>query len=241
MRDQQAQATWQIEGMDCPSCAVKIETLARGLKGVHDARVSLATERLRIELDPGLITPEAVAAAIRQAGYRLTGIDDAPPPSAPHRPWLPPAIIGAGLAGAFVVDFFTASFGVWVFAAVTLVALGPIARRAMLSIRAGSLFTIELLMSLAALGALALGDSREAAVVLFLFTVGEGLEKLAASRARSGVRRLMDMAPKTALLIEDGELREVPRKPSAGPACRNPPRRGGAGRRDDHQGLGPCR
>lgn len=75
--------------------------------------------------------------------------------------------------------------------------------------RSGTPFAIETLMSVAALGALYLGETVEAAMVLLLFLIGERLEAFASSRARSGVQALMALVPENATQIIDGERVEV--------------------------------
>ncbi len=72
------------------------------------------------------------------------------------------------------------------FIATTLVGLWPVARQALRLIKSGSWFAIETLMSVAAIGALFIGATAEAAMVLLLFLIGERLEGWAASRARQG-------------------------------------------------------
>ena len=64
-------------------------------------------------------------------------------------------------------------------------------------------------MSVAALGALYLGETAEAAMVLLLFLIGERLEAFASSRARSGVQALMALVPENATKIINGERVEV--------------------------------
>jgi cation transport ATPase len=70
-------------------------------------------------------------------------------------------------------------------------------------------FTIEMLMTIAAVGALFIGAAEEAALVVFLFAVGEVLEGVAADRARASIRALADLVPKSALLEENGTTREA--------------------------------
>ena len=54
----------------------------------------------------------------------------------------------------------------------------------------GSFFTIKMLMTIAVVGAVIINATEEAALVVFLFAVGELLEGIAAGRARSGIKAL---------------------------------------------------
>jgi Cd2+/Zn2+-exporting ATPase len=74
-------------------------------------------------------------------------------------------------------------------------------RQALRLMRSGSWFAIETLMSVAAIGALFIGATAEAAMVLLLFLIGERLEGWAASRARKGVSALMALKPETATRV----------------------------------------
>ncbi len=93
----------------------------------------------------------------------------------------------------------------WMFTLTCLLGLVPIARKAWQLARSGTPFAIETLMTVAALGALYLGETAEAAMVLLLFLVGERLEGIAAARARSGVQALMALVPDQATKIEHGQ------------------------------------
>ncbi|THH39678.1 heavy metal translocating P-type ATPase [Neolewinella litorea] len=71
-------------------------------------------------------------------------------------------------------------------------------------------FQIDFLMIVAAAGAAALGKWGEAALLLFLFSLGHALEHYAMARARKSISALADLAPATALLRdENGDTREV--------------------------------
>ena len=71
-------------------------------------------------------------------------------------------------------------------------------------------FDIDTLMLVAAVGAAALGDWAEGALLLFLFSLGHALEHSAMDRARNAIEALADLAPKTALVRRDGTDVEVP-------------------------------
>jgi Cd2+/Zn2+-exporting ATPase len=74
----------------------------------------------------------------------------------------------------------------------------------------GTPFSIEMLMTIAAVGALIIGAAEEAVTVVFLFLVGELLEGVAAMRARASIRGLTDLVPKTALVERNGATAEMP-------------------------------
>lgn len=211
--------SWQVLGMDCPSCARKIETAVGRVAGVQQARVLFATEKLVVDLAPGL-SPDPITAAVLAAGFRLKGEASAKAADDKHRsPWL--TTLG-NLFGKYgqplslaalmlVAALLPAQFGQPLFTLATLWGLWPVARKAWALTKSGSPFAIETLMTVAALGALFLGETAEAAMVLLLFMLGEHLEAYAAGRARAGVTALMALVPDKALRIRttaEGEIRE---------------------------------
>lgn len=121
-------------------------------------------------------------------------------------------VVGTGilLAGAFLTSLYWPKASEWVFVVACVIGLIPIARRAISAARFGSVFTIEMLMTIATFGALAIGAAEEAAVVVFLFAVGELLEAVAAGRARAGIKALAAIAPKTALVETEAGIQEIP-------------------------------
>lgn len=117
---------------------------------------------------------------------------------------------GLGLAAAYLLGKLVPGIEPWAFEAAMLIGLVPIARRAVTAALAGVPFTIEMLMTIAAVGAVIIGAGEEGATVVFLFLVGELLEGVAAGRARDSIRALTKLVPRTALLEVDGKTREVP-------------------------------
>ena len=114
------------------------------------------------------------------------------------------------LGGAWIVEYLVPGIGTWAFVAACLIGVAPVAQRAFAALRLGQPFTIESLMTIAAVGALFIGAAEEAAVVVFLFAVGEVLEGVAAGKARDGIRALAELVPKTAQLLVNGKTQEVP-------------------------------
>lgn len=116
---------------------------------------------------------------------------------------------GVALVAAYGIGKLVPSIASWAFVAGMLIGLVPIARRAIMAALSGSPFSIEMLMTIAALGAVIIGATEEAAAVIFLFLIGELLEGVAAGKARASIQSLTMLVPKTAFLEIDGQTREV--------------------------------
>lgn len=256
------QTRFRVEGMDCASCAAKIDTAVRRLDDVTDVKVSVVagtmtvTHGERADID-------AVARKVGSLGYRTTPAsakDASSGSGAIHRhgpecthehaggdhdhqhdhtpdgagqpnalagmhghdhgpsegPWWKTSkaqltiLCGMALAVAFGLAQLLPQTQPWGFIVAMAVGLVPIARRALFGALNGSPFTIETLMTVAAVGAVIIDASEEAAVVVFLFLVGELLEGIATGRARASIRALASLMPKTALLEVDGATKTVP-------------------------------
>ncbi|MCO7512253.1 zinc/cadmium/mercury/lead-transporting ATPase [Serratia fonticola] len=204
--------SWKVTGMDCPSCAKKIENAVTSIPGVDSARVLFATEKLVVDAQSDVSV--RIQDAVKQAGFTLLGTTPAAigdePKASRFGEYGPLLLLSALMVLSWVLDFFNPRLGEIAFIATTLVGLVPIASKALRLIRSGTPFAIETLMSVAAIGALFIGATAEAAMVLLLFMVGELLESYAANRARRGVKALMELVPEDALLIQGSVRKRVP-------------------------------
>ncbi|WP_127090507.1 heavy metal translocating P-type ATPase [Aquabacter cavernae] len=261
------QTRFRVSGMDCASCAAKIDAAASRIPGIEDVTISVTAGTMSVRH-----TPESDLAALRKRvatmGYDVVPIEgrshaapqghDTPAQdtccgdhhhghdhgahSTPHDhgpaggehtheggasglhghdhgptngPWWKSGkarltlLSGAALVAAFAVGKLMPSIEGPAYIVAMLVGLIPIARRAVMAAFNGLPFTIEMLMTIAAIGAVIIGASEEAAAVVFLFLVGELLEGVAAGRARASIQSLTALVPKTALLERDGGTREV--------------------------------
>lgn len=69
---------------------------------------------------------------------------------------------------------------------------------------------IDLLVSVAAIGAVIIGNFWEAAAVTFLFAIGHALEAATLNKTRSALAELVAVAPDSAIVVRDGEQQEIP-------------------------------
>jgi len=202
--------SWQVTGMDCAACAKKVEKAVSRIEGVEHVKVLFATEKLVVKTQLDSLSG-AIESAVKDAGFSLSTGKAAKPEPQDYslKGILKENIQVFGLSAAMAISFIVRDsfpeFSRWAFIVICLIGLFPIGKKAIQLARNGSPFSIETLMSVAALGALYLGETIEAAMVLLLFLLGEKLEAFAASRARSGVQSLMALVPEEAVKIVDGQ------------------------------------
>lgn len=206
--------SWLVSGMDCPACARKVEKAVIAIPGVIEAKVLFATEKLVVKYDQVELT-ETIETAVQKTGFSLNevGAKKKQEPATFWQSYIQPNLqimaIAAAMLFATLIKDFSPVLSERLFIVTCLLGLYPVAKQAVKLARSGTPFAIETLMSVAALGALYLGETVEAAMVLLLFLIGERLEAFASSRARSGVQALMALVPENATQIVDGERVEV--------------------------------
>ncbi|MEH0887464.1 Zn(II)/Cd(II)/Pb(II) translocating P-type ATPase ZntA [Enterobacter sp. UNJFSC 003] len=191
--------SWIVNGMDCAACARKVENAVKQVPGVSHVQVVFATEKLLVSAEGNV--SKQVEAAVSQAGYSLRDETAPVEKTSPLKENLPLVALVVMMALSGGLEQINHPLGNLAFIATTLVGLFPIARQALRLMKSGSWFAIETLMSVAAIGALFIGATAEAAMVLLLFLIGERLEGWAASRARKGVSALMALKPETATRV----------------------------------------
>ncbi len=209
-----------VKGMDCGSCAGKVRGAVERIDGVEDVEVSHIAEKLTLKIDGSKTDRAAIKKAVSNVGYEIDDHDHSDHAHVheidPDKHWYETTkgrhvlLAGAVLAVAWVLALVAPTLSVWAFVAATIIGLLPVARKAFALLMTGQPFTIESLMTIAAIGALIIGEAQEAALVVFLFAVGEVLEGVAATKARASIRGLSDLIPKSAWLEENGATREVP-------------------------------
>ncbi|MCD1126031.1 zinc/cadmium/mercury/lead-transporting ATPase [Jinshanibacter sp. LJY008] len=207
--------TWQVFGMDCPSCAKKVETAVSQVAGVEHAKILFATEKLVVDTKQTQDIAPRIEQAVKKAGYSLSSGTSATPAAKPSvkqqrlKEYGPPAIMAALILLSWLLELFSPVYGRIAFTITTIIGLIPIGLQAIRLTRSGTPFAIETLMSISAIGALFIGATEEAAMVLMLFMIGELLESYAANRARQGVSALMALLPEEAVRLSNDGTREV--------------------------------
>lgn len=210
--------TFLIEGMDCASCAQTLEKGIRQLGGVSQCSVNFTTEKMTLSGD---ISRQTVITQVQALGYDV--LDEAEAVQKPTGPsstflqflWQRQdtrlALLGALLImpGLIFVEIGgSESTLINLFSIAALMAAGwPVARSAWKAVRINHEININVLMTVAAVGAVLIGAYTEAGMVMVLFAIGEALEGYTANRARVAIRSLMTNVPQTAVRLSTPESR----------------------------------
>jgi Zn2+/Cd2+-exporting ATPase len=207
-----AESTFKIEGMDCREEVAMLERRFKHLAGLEDFSADLVGQRLHVKYDAAKLSAATIAGAVADTGMRAWLEHEEPiavPEQALKRRQLAVIVSGVSfVAGLAAETLGAAPAAPWLFALSFAVALPITARRAWTAIRVRAL-DINVLMVIAAIGAIALGQLSEAAAVVFLFAVAQMLEARTLDRARTAIRALMDLTPAEAIVRDAGGERLV--------------------------------
>jgi Cd2+/Zn2+-exporting ATPase len=205
--------------MDCADCALKIEKGVGRLDGIETVQVDFTSGLLRVE---GAAGAEQIRRRVESLGYTL---EEKASQGATHaqpngfwqfllsRPETRLALAGGAILLISVLAGWAGAPAAAVNAAqvvALLVAGYPVARGALANLWINRAFSIDLLMTIAALGAVIIGEITESATLIFLFTISEALEGYAADRARRILSDMSSLAPAQALRITAGGEELVP-------------------------------
>jgi Cd2+/Zn2+-exporting ATPase len=207
--------------MDCPTEEALIRKRLGSVLGIGELSFNLMARRLTVMHT--LDDDQAILDALREIGMKTGAGQQCQPgpcstceaeaPVVSRRTWLLMAVSGTAASAAEVVAWSGASEQ-----SVAVIAL------ALLSIATGGLSTLKkgwialknftmnmnFLMSVAVIGAIAIGEWPEAAVVIFLFALAELIESLSLERAKNAIKGLMAMTPEIATVqLDNGEWQEM--------------------------------
>lgn len=205
--------TLRVEGMDCADEVAALERALKPVAGIREFKVNLMAGKVTIAHEKKL-SAEDLIRAVGKAGLKartVAGEHEEASGSAQRA-----RIIAVGISGIFTgVGLFmqwqkiAEPYGRIVAFAIAIVAGGWfILPKALRAVRQLSL-DMNVLMTVAVIGAALIGEWSEGAAVVFLFALSEALESFSLNRARRAIQALLKLAPETALVKRGSEFKEV--------------------------------
>lgn len=215
VKNKSARLTFNLKGLDCADCANKLEAKIAKLPGVTAAQVNFGAAKLYVD---GELPTERLVKAVRESGYEATLPEQRLPAS--EGPFLlqNKKALFTLISGIFLLSglmFWLAdlkNIAVPVLLGGIFVGGFYVVRAAYYSLKSGFTMDMNVLMTIAVLGAVGLGEWVEAATVVFLFSLGNSLEAFTMDKTRKSIRGLMELAPLEALVNRNGLEELVPVK-----------------------------
>jgi Zn2+/Cd2+-exporting ATPase len=206
-KDKGNSRTYNIEGMDCGSCALSIEKHLKTLPNVINVAVNFSTAKMQIEHDNSV---EEIIRQVNKAGYKASLLTKRSGPSGSAGK--KPSYSTMFLSGAFLLFGFLGSFTdisptltTVLYVLSLLIGLYKPAKSAFYALKSGSL-DMNVLMTTAAVGAALIGQWLEGATVVWLFSLGNALQTKSIERTQKSIRSLIDLAPPEAWVKAGSEL-----------------------------------
>jgi len=206
-----AEAVFRVEGMDCNEEVVILERRLRPLAGMEALSADLVGQRLHVSYDAAKLTTAAIVDAVGQTGMRVWLEHEGPGASGPDvrvRFWLSVASGVCILAAAAAARWSPALTIPLLLSAIIAGGVFP-ARRALVALKTRTI-DINVLMVIAVLGAMALGEWFEGGSVVFLFALAQWLEARTLERARQAIRALVELSPREAITRRNGVEERLP-------------------------------
>lgn len=224
---------FEVDGMTCASCALRVERILERQPGVSEAVVNFAGQEARIEIDPATANVQALEAAVSKIGYGISEIDDASPRvpiTERYDEETSYQLRNLVLAAAFTVPIFLLSLLAdsstevavvqWALATPVVFLFGWQFHRTALRRLAGRAANMDTLVSLGTTAAYAYsvwavfaGEPvffETAAIIITFILAGRYFEARAKGRASDAVGKLAALAAKKATLLVDGRERSIP-------------------------------
>ena len=198
----------RIEGMESQEEIQLIQQKINALPGISGLNIDDSTHQLDFSYDPSTVNIQDVIRSISETGMKASVIRSKSKFNSWWREKQQLALIACGvttlatfLLGLTIVPQNYTFIG---YIIAVLVGVYYPAKKALIALR-NLTATIHLLMLIGAGGALALGMWSEAAILIFVYSLGDVLESYAVDKARGAIRSLMNLAPKQALVRKDGK------------------------------------
>ncbi|MBP2644629.1 MAG: kdpB 1 [Firmicutes bacterium] len=206
-----ADVTFAVKGLDCADCAANLEKNIKKCGGVVYANLNFAAARLKVAYDSAKVSPKEMMKIIQRLGYEAEIITKLVVPQKENKPWFKQTkqrmmlVSGGALLVSLLLEGLGISgFGVTLLYAAAAVCGGWNAARAGWYSLKNFVLDMNVLMTVAVLGAFLIGETSEGATVAFLFAVGNALQSFTMDKTRQSIRNLMELAPPDALVRRNG-------------------------------------
>lgn len=227
----------QVGGMDCASCAMKIEGSIEKLPGIAEVSVNVTMGRMVVSYDPQEVSEAEIQNRVMRLGYTVAIEQSRTPTASPQdkhdagdghdhehshgasefnlKRELPPVLLAIALFAIGIIfeePLHNTPYNIGelaVFIPAYLLSGWSVLKTAGRNILRGQIFDENFLMTIATLGAFAIHQFPEAVAVMLFFKVGELFQEYSVGRSRRSIKALLEVRPDSANLKVNGTVKQV--------------------------------
>lgn len=203
----------RVANLDCEHDAARLRRAAVQLPGVEIVQIMPQAGRMRVQLDEEVTTESSFRNHLGANGFPISQA----PKEGPPAPWRNPKVLASIASGILLALGWMLSYAelpapliACLYAISALIGAYYFGREAIAELLFERSIGIEMLMTVAAVIAFALGQWAEAAMLCFLYSISEALEGYTEAKTRGAIQALMKLAPKLATVLRDGNEVGVP-------------------------------
>ena len=212
-----------LEGLCCGNCAAKIERESNNIDGVKSATVDFISTKLIMEIeDPSKqnsiiddvkkivkrIEPDVNVVEINSKDNQIKSKDQESEEES-NKSEIIRFAIGALIFGVATAMKFSNTVELLLYLASYILVGGEVILGALRNISKGQVFDENFLMSIATIGAFAIGEYPEGVAVMLFYQIGEMFQDMAVNRSRKSISALMDIRPDFANLKVNNDIKKV--------------------------------
>lgn len=212
-----------LDGLCCGNCAAKIERETSNIDGVKNAVVDFVTTKLIVQIDTPskqgpiiekikeivkTIEPDVKVVVLEEKSKNINS-DNGKEKEENNKIEIIKLVLGAASFAIATAVKLPSAVDLLLYLISYVLVGGEVVLRALKNIMRGQVFDENFLMSIATLGAFAIGQYPEGVAVMLFYKVGEMFQDMAVNRSRKSITALMDIRPDFANLKIGDEVKKV--------------------------------
>ena len=197
---------YELTGLDCPSCASKVERALKGTQGLEYATVDFASSSLHIPPHQEDLARTVISEVEPRAQVQENSEKSSPSSSPFQSLSVFRLLLSGGFFGLALIWNLFSSLPPWLYTGLLtasyIIAGYPVILGALRKLLRGQFIDELFLMTLASFGAIVIGELPEAAAVMLFYSIGEELQDAAVNKSRQAIQNALSLRVSMARLVQ---------------------------------------
>lgn len=208
----------KIQNLHCAACAMELQEDIAKIKGVNEVSVDFISQSISVDVASDEVLRKVIKTANHFEKVKVLDEETLLPPKESHKKEILQIVVAAVLfaVGLLIENLWVdeenliGTVFMYVVYALAYLTVGyPVLISTVKNVIKGKIFDENFLMTVASIGAFALGELGEGVAVMLLYQLGELLQSIAVGSSRRSITALMDLRSENATLVKGDEQVKV--------------------------------